>query len=71
MIVENTCRKCGHHYDGHWHRLPPGVPSWETVPCPECGEKKNIYSWNDESESQPEYAGNIEDWDFDEEESDE
>ena len=51
MIVENICRKCNCHYDGHWHRLPPDVPSWETVPCPKCGENKDIYSWNDEFDS--------------------
>jgi ribosomal protein L40E len=75
MIVENTCRKCGHHYDGHWHRLPPDVPSWETVPCPKCGSK-NVRVTTDESNDYHEESDvGHEDYDgpesCDEEESDE
>jgi len=48
MIVESTCRKCGTHFDGHWHNLPPDVPSWETVFCPKC-KSKDIHVTTDES----------------------
>lgn len=33
MIVENTCRACQHHYNGHWH----DDPNFNKPQCPKCG----------------------------------
>lgn len=46
MIVESTCRKCGTHFDGHWHNLKHDH-IWDTVPCPKC-KSKNIHVVTDE-----------------------